>query len=97
MFANVDLSNAQTQFSPPIRIEFEYPDGNQDGLVDGTSIHETALAIFYLDESAGKMTAIAGCAVDPVANRVGVDVSHFTVFGLYTSEMLSATNWALYE
>jgi hypothetical protein len=96
-FADVTLSNGQTQFSEDIFIEFEYPDGNQDGVVDGTTIPELTLAIYYYDEASNKMTLIPNCVVDPDANTVSYQVSHFTVFSLYGQETLKAFHWILYQ
>jgi len=96
-FADVTLSSGQTQFSEDIFIEFEYPDGDQDGTVDGTIIPELTLAIYYYDDASNKMTLIPNCVVDPVANTVSCQVSHFTVFSLYGQETLKAFHWNMYQ
>ena len=96
-FADVTLSSGQTQFSQAILIEFEYPDGNQDGIVDGTIIPELSLNIYYYDDASDKMTLIPNCNVDPDANTVSCQVSHFTVFSLYGQETLKAFHWNLYQ
>lgn len=96
-FVDISLSNGQTQFALPVNVAFEYADANQDGIVDGSSIPETALQICYLEASRSRVLPIPECAVDPVTNRISVNVLHFTVFAVYASETTSVEDWTLYE
>jgi uncharacterized repeat protein (TIGR01451 family) len=96
-FVSVKLTNKQKEFALPVRIEFEYPDANQDGIVDGSSVPEQDLQICYFEELRNVVLPIPDCTVDPTANRVGVNVSHFTVFGVYSADLTSVEDWTLYE
>ena len=98
IYADLNLANNQTLFSEAIRIVFEYPDSDQNGWVDGTDCLETSLWIYYVDSSTGAVTSVPGCVVDPVANIVYADVTHFTVFGLYGAfAPANITDWVFYR
>ena len=62
-----------------VTLVFSYPDANQDGIVDGTSINENDLKVYYFDETAGEWINIGG-TVDTTANTITVTVDHFTAF-----------------
>ncbi|HPO13769.1 MAG TPA: DUF5011 domain-containing protein, partial [Candidatus Hydrogenedentes bacterium] len=62
-------------------ITIEYPDGDQDGIVDGTQINELDLLIFAINEDS-EMVVIHGI-VDPVANTITFEATEelFSIIG----------------
>ncbi|MFA6244608.1 MAG: hypothetical protein WC655_26935, partial [Candidatus Hydrogenedentales bacterium] len=56
-------------------IVLEYPDANQDGLVDGTTIEETSLVILLRIAGTNEMVNLGG-VVDTAANTVTATVSY---------------------
>lgn len=61
----------------PIEICSQYPDANDDGIVDGTGINEASLR--FLHEEAGVFVDRTSSA-DPVANRICAQVSSLSFF-----------------
>lgn len=74
-----DLSPEGLRFGRPVTLRIPYPDQDQDGRVDGTGVDETLLRVFWFD---GHLWRFVGGQVDPVANRVSVAISHFSVYSL---------------
>lgn len=74
-----DLTPEGLRFSRPVTLSIPYPDQDQDGRVDGSGVDETLLRVFWYD---GHLWRFVGGQVDPVANRVSVTVSHFSVYSL---------------
>ncbi|MFA6239516.1 MAG: FG-GAP-like repeat-containing protein [Candidatus Hydrogenedentales bacterium] len=68
-------------------ITISYPDADQNGIVDGTSIPETHLVVLHIDESTGDVTTLEG-AVNTTANTVTVTTDSFSVFVVAQSEDL---------
>lgn len=63
-------------------ITVTYPDGNHDGFVDGTTVSESSLGLYFLDENLGVWVLIPGTTTDIVRNRITGQVSHLTIFTL---------------
>jgi hypothetical protein len=68
-------------------ITISYPDADQNGIVDGTSIPETHLVVLHIDESTGDVTTLEG-TVNTTANTVTVTTDSFSVFVLAQSDDL---------
>ncbi len=66
--------------SPTIIIS--YPDIDQDGVVDGTSIKEKGLSIFTLNEDDVKWERLIDSKVNSASNTVSASTPHFSVFVL---------------
>lgn len=75
-----ELGPDNVTFNRPGTIALPYPDADQDGVVDGTSVSETDLRIFWHD---GVEWRSVGGRVDTVANRVMARVSHFSLYALF--------------
>jgi len=74
-----DIGPQGLRFSRPVTIVLPYADQDQDGKVDFTGIDELQLKVFWWD---GILWRFVGGQVDPVANQVRAQVSHFSVYGL---------------
>ena len=74
-------------FDRPVPLTFSYVDDNQDGLIDGSGINEAELKIFYFDGIEWKNV---GGTVDPGANKVTANISHFSIYGVFPAGALSA-------
>lgn len=82
-FKAVGTSNQVVkQFKEKITISIAYPDNNQDGFVDGTTIPETTLRIFRLNEQTHRFEIIPDSWVEPEANRVVATVDHFSYYSI---------------
>jgi hypothetical protein len=76
-----DLGPNGLRFQSPITIELPYLDRDQNGWVDGSSVNETDLRVFWFD---GFSWRFVGGKVDPEANRVSATVTHFSEYGLFS-------------
>lgn len=70
-------------FSIDVTIEIAYPDDNQDGFIDGTSVPEGVLKCMTLNEFIQRWEEVPGAVVDSIQNRVRVSVQHFSVYALF--------------
>lgn len=60
-------------------IVFSYDDENDDGIVDGTSVNENSLNVYYYS---GSWILIPNPVRDPQGNSLTVSINHFTSFAL---------------
>ena len=89
-FFAVDIYGAGvSSFTAPIQISIAYPDTNSDGLVDGTNIQASNLALYYLDPSGPSWEEVPGYSVNTSLKVVQAWVSHFSVFSLLNSSAQS--------
>ncbi len=63
-------------------ITVSYPDTDQDGIVDGTTIKEDTLVMFILDEKDEKWVGLPDSEVAPTTNIVSASTPHFSAFVL---------------
>jgi len=68
--------------SSPVVLTLAYPDVNQDGIVDGTSIAETALRIVTLDIATKKWVDVPGYSIDTILNHIQANLAHFSLYTL---------------
>lgn len=81
VFSAYDEQGTITQdFNKQVTITIPYPDANQDGIVDGTSISETSLKIYALQGST--WVEIEDATIDSLSNTVTAPVWHFSVYAL---------------
>ncbi|MDD2806747.1 MAG: fibronectin type III domain-containing protein [Elusimicrobiales bacterium] len=73
---------ATASFATPARVLFTYTDATNDGVVDGTAIEEDTLRVFTLDPAALVWNPERNSVIDPVANTVYLDTSHFSIYAL---------------
>ncbi|OGR96107.1 MAG: hypothetical protein A2016_09360 [Elusimicrobia bacterium GWF2_62_30] len=66
----------------PARITITYIDGDDDGVVDGTSLGETSLRLFNLDTTALVWNRLSNSMLDPAARTVYADLPHFSIYAL---------------
>ena len=83
-YFDLSLRNAQTTFPPgkEVQIRVAYPDSDDDGVVDDTSVDERTVTVKYLDTGGGTFSAIASAEVSEADNVVDATTIHFTTFGL---------------
>lgn len=74
-----ELGPDGVRFARPVTLALPYLDQDQDGTVDGTSIDETTLRVYWFD---GHLWRYVGGQVDTAANQVRATVTHFSVYGL---------------
>jgi hypothetical protein len=74
-------------FMKPVTIRLSWPDANNDGLVDGGSVKEELLGLYYLEPISDKWTLVAGARPDRVLNTLEADVSHFSVYSIRTQSV----------
>ncbi|MBA7512850.1 hypothetical protein ES705_04859 [subsurface metagenome] len=71
----------------PVTISIPYPDEDQNGMVDGTTIEEETLRMFHLDETLKKWILVPNSQVDSTGNNVSAEINNFSI---YTLMQLSA-------
>src|SRR3989344_2281121 len=67
-----------------ITLTFNYDDADNNSIVDGTSINEGDLNVYFFNEVSSVWVAVANPVRDTAANTITVTVDHFTTFGLLT-------------
>lgn len=63
-------------------ITLPYPDGDGDGIVDGTTVRARTLGIYVLDESRALWVRMPLANVDATARTVTAPTPHFSVYAL---------------
>jgi PKD repeat protein len=84
IFRSIDLTGDPT-LQRSIEIRLSYSDTDSNGIVDGTSIQETALKVWYFDEAASKWKQVFAYSVNTADNYVSCEVAHLTDFGVFGS------------
>jgi hypothetical protein len=75
-----ELGPDKTRFQRPVVVVLPYLDQDQDGKVDGTTVDETDLRIFWNDQLGWRYV---GGQVDAVDNQVEATVTHFSEYALF--------------
>ncbi|HAH31465.1 MAG TPA: hypothetical protein DCL44_04020, partial [Elusimicrobia bacterium] len=78
--ANAEVSS----FLKDISVSIPYPDSDNNGVVDGTTVKDTDLRMFYIDERFSQWVVLPDSEVLPSENRVVGKTRHFTIFGLFS-------------
>ena len=83
VFVQMTLDSGQTEFSNSLEalLNIEYPDADQDGLVDGTDADERGLRVLYYDEDEECWASLSYTGIDDHDNVLHAQTAHFTVFG----------------
>lgn len=76
------LTSGQRTLLAPFTVFFPYADTNHDGLVDGTSIDETTLSLWFFDESSRTWICLAHAVLHPDFNAIEVTVNRPALFGI---------------
>lgn len=76
-----------TQFKAPVSLSLSYPDTNNDGIVDGTTIDAKTLKVFWWDGIAWRNL---GGTVDTDQRTVTASISHFSTYALFAAGAPSA-------
>ena len=88
VYKKVTLTNGQATLAggTPATLSIGYPDEDDDGLVDGTSLDETIVAMARFDEDTASWVPLSS-VVDPTLNTVTATTDQFSLFsiGLVTS------------
>ncbi|MBA7690116.1 hypothetical protein ES703_98640 [subsurface metagenome] len=86
-------------FSKECLVGFEYPDGEGDGIVDGTGIRTEDLRVYWLDEDGSKWVLQENSyAADLPEKMVYLDITHLSVYCLMGTtigdlEITNVTNY----
>ena len=78
---NVYMSNGQTSFDPPIVLYASYPDVDNNGFVDGTTVLETTLQLAFLN-SQGEFEFLPNQILDTINNWISATTDHLSFFVL---------------
>ncbi|MBI4179621.1 T9SS type A sorting domain-containing protein, partial [bacterium] len=74
----------RTNFKPnTFSVIMQYPDDDNDGIVDGTDIRENNMSVYFLKESINRFVIEPTQTVNATANYVEAIVDHLTLFGLF--------------
>jgi hypothetical protein len=86
----VDITITGTsQFLKDIILSIPYPDDDNDGIVDGTSIGENTLVLKWLNETTGLWEPLYDSIIYVDQNYVSARVNHLSTFGIFTGDTLS--------
>ncbi|MGE4159204.1 MAG: PKD domain-containing protein [Planctomycetota bacterium] len=88
----ISLSNGShvTQPNSPLVLKIPYNDTNDDGIVDGTSIKEEDLAVYYYDVATGAWVRAVTWTIDTENNIIEVSTVHLTDFGMFATVVSGA-------
>lgn len=96
----VDLSApAGQEIFPPgktVELIFQYPDEDQDGVVDEMNLHESTLSI-YSTGPGEDLEELADIVVDGAANTVSGRTAHFSKFVVSGQFGSGVGDWSLYR
>ncbi len=89
---DADTGENVTRIYGEATVTIPYQDVDQDGIVDGTTIDENSLRIFYLNTVTQRWKLIKNVQVNVGENTVSSEVEHFSVFTImgYNGLNLSA-------
>ena len=85
-----ELTSGEKEFDQEVIMRFSYPDTDQDGIVDNTTIKESELKLRYYDDAAKSWKEVPGIVVYPDDNYIEAKLTHFTLFGLGGDEKAAA-------
>ena len=91
LLTDITLASGQDTFANPLTIRMAYADEDQDGVVDGTSIAENTLTLWFFDDDTESWVTVMGAVVRPDANVVEGMVTHLTEFGLFEAPLPGTT------
>jgi hypothetical protein len=103
-YQEITLSNG-TILIKPARVSLSYPDADNNGIVDGTTIPEATLIIYRYDEVDGKWEPLPNQIIEPDNNIISGLAPDFSIFGIAgtpvpggeiltgSSGMGSTSNW----
>ncbi|MDI6788572.1 MAG: putative Ig domain-containing protein, partial [Planctomycetota bacterium] len=74
----INFSADGQNFTQPVRISIPYPDTNNDGIVDGTSVNVTGLSAMYYDADSSQWKGIPSgtVSIDLIAKTINVVTTH---------------------
>lgn len=86
-YSNVELESGEECLSnnKKATITFSYPDTDDNGVVDGTSIKEKNLGIFSYNKTYNIWERNLSSEVDRDKNICSIEVGHFSLFGLFSA------------
>ncbi len=81
--ANYEVTSSLTNGNFKVQLTFSYLDVDNNGIIDGTSINEADINVYYWNGSSWEI--VPDPVRDPVANTITVIVDHFTMYALLYS------------
>ncbi|MBI4670027.1 MAG: carboxypeptidase regulatory-like domain-containing protein, partial [Elusimicrobia bacterium] len=79
---DISLESGQKTLNQDAQITIPYQDANSDGIVDGTSLKEDDLQVWYYNDSAGIWKKEDNVTIDKTNNQAITNVRHFSTFAL---------------
>ncbi len=76
----IDFGPDGIAFDLPVHIAVPYPDDDNDGVVDGTTVGEYALTLIYYNAEAGAWEAVPIVNTNARLNVVEAETSHFSTY-----------------
>ncbi|MDI6641227.1 MAG: hypothetical protein QME68_02830, partial [Elusimicrobiota bacterium] len=95
-FSRIELESGQKQLNAQVTITIAYPDTNNDGIIDGTSIKEKDLAIFSYNNTAGLWEREQTSVVNEEKNICSANVKHLSLFGLFSAQAKTLDDVLIY-
>jgi gliding motility-associated-like protein len=86
----LEFTPSGIQFNKPVTLTMNYSDTDADGVVDGTNIQASDLAMFYHD---GFDWRYLGNKVNTTDKTVMAPTNHFTIFALFPAKALAASDY----
>jgi len=80
-YKKFSLESGRYLFDKDLTLVIPYPDLNNDGIVDGTSINVETLSIYQFNEASNVWQKV-NSTIDLIEKTVRVKINHFSLFGL---------------
>ena len=79
-----DSGNKISEFNQYVKITLPYPDTNNSGYVNNTSIRANTLKLCYLDTKLNKWVIMQNSTIDTAQKTVTAEVGHFSTFAIFS-------------
>lgn len=92
----ISLGSGQTRLGSPATITFHYADANGAGILDGTSLPVSDLAVYAYDPASGVWRKESASVLDRTAKTISATTPHFSLFGLFSAASADLSSVRVY-
>ncbi len=92
IYKEFNIAEGAYHFNRDITLTIPYPDVNNDGILDGTGIKETTLAIYHYNDGTGLWERVTGSTIYLSENYISAPVNHLSLFTLVGTRSTGGAN-----